>query len=124
MRTSFRLLINPDRPGDGEERWAIREQGDEVRVTQAERLDAAASATWPRMMDGDLRAQDTWVRNRSRYATLPGRDVRDAGTPLVSGPVSINVVPPWEARAGASVVQHEDVQTLPAPDAYPEPPFA
>jgi len=101
VRTSFRLLINPDRPGDGKERWAIREQADEVRVTQAERLDAAASATWHSMTDGDLRAQDIWLRSRSRYAMLPGRDVRDAGTPLVSGPVSINVVPPWEARAGA-----------------------
>ena len=79
---------------------AIREQADEVRVLEAERLDAAASAIWPKVMDGDLRAQDTWLRNRSRYATLLGLDVRDMGTPLVSGPVSINVVPPWEAMGG------------------------
>ena len=85
---------------------AIREQADEVRVMEAERLDAAAAAIWPKVMDGDLRAQDTWLRNRSRYATLLGLDVRDAGTPLVSGPVSINVVPPDAprgSRAGGGV---------------------
>ncbi len=101
---------------------AIREQADEVRVLEAERLDAAASAIWPKVMEGDLRAQDTWLRNRSRYATLLGLDVRDAGAPLVSGPVSINVAPPWEAGV-ASVVEHEAVLAPPAPDSYPEPPF-
>ena len=87
---------------------AIREQADEVRVMEAERLDAAAAAIWPKVMDGDLRAQDTWLRNRSRYATLLGLDVRDAGTPLVSGPVSINVVPPWEAQSSVSVIEDDD----------------
>ena len=103
---------------------AIREQADEVRAMEAERLDAAAAAIWPKVMDGDLRAQDTWLRNRSRYATLLGLDVRDAGTPLVSGPVSINVVPPWESKGVASVVEHQDVLPVPNPDAYAEPPFA
>ncbi|MBM3664533.1 MAG: hypothetical protein FJW92_01895 [Actinobacteria bacterium] len=103
---------------------AIREQADEVRVLGAERLDAAASAIWPEVMDGDLRAQDTWLQNRARHATLLGLDVRDAGTPLVSGPVSINVVPPWEAQQGASVVEHEDNPVPPAPESFPEPPFA
>jgi|GEM_PF-1552761 len=103
---------------------AIREQAGEVRVLEAERLDAAASAIWPKVMDGDLRAQDTWLRNRSRNATLLGLDVRDAGTPLISGPVSINVVPPWDAQHGASVVEHEDTPVPPDPQSLPEPPFA
>ena len=89
----------------------LRDRAAEVRALEAERLDAAAAAIWPKVMDGDLRAQDTWLRNRSRYATLLGLDVRDAGTPLVSGPVSINVVPPWETQGAASVVEHEDASS-------------
>ena len=41
----------------------LRERGAEVRALEAERLDAAAAAIWPKVMDGDLRAQETWLRN-------------------------------------------------------------
>ena len=90
----------------------LRDRAAEVRALEAERLDAAAAAIWPKVMDGDLRAQDTWLRNRSRYAGLLGLDVRDAGTPMVRGSVSINVVPPWEAHQDEDVIEHRETPGL------------
>ena len=54
----------------------IAEAADEFRALESERLDAAAQALWAKVMAGEERAQDTWLRNRSRYATLLGLDVR------------------------------------------------
>ena len=86
----------------------LRDRAAQVRALEAERLDAAAAAIWSKVMDGDLRAHDTWLRNRSRYATLLGLDVRDAGTPLVNGPVSINVAPPWEAQQDEDIIEYRE----------------
>ena len=95
----------------------LRDKAAQVRALEAERLDAAAAAIWPKVMDGDLRAQDTWLRNRSRYAGLLGLDVRDAGTPMVRGSVSINVVPPWEQTGRPTLSAPHEASALPAPEA-------
>ena len=87
----------------------LRDRAAQVRALEAERLDAAASAIWPKVLDGDLRAHDTWLRNRSRYSSLLGLDMRETGTPHVSDRVTITAVPPWERGAACvqSVIEHD-----------------
>ena len=40
----------------------ISEAADELRALEAERLDAAAAALWPKVMAGEERAQEVWLR--------------------------------------------------------------
>lgn len=43
-----------------------------LRDQESAGLDRAAAALWPKVLNGDARAQDTWLRNRARYAALNG----------------------------------------------------
>ena len=80
----------------------LRERGAEVRALEAERLDAAAAAIWPKVMDGDLRAQETWLRNRTRYSSLVGLDVRHESAVFTDDRlVNIITAPPWERGAAS-----------------------
>jgi hypothetical protein len=98
-----------------------------LRMMEAAKLDAAADAIFARVLDGDLNAHRTWLANRGRHATLLGLDAREAGGGSMGDvQVTINTAPPWDRSSmGAPlVVEHEAVLAPPAPDSYPEPPFA
>ena len=46
----------------------IADAAAELRAMERERLDRAAAAIWEQVAAGDLRAQETWLRNRQRYS--------------------------------------------------------
>jgi DNA-binding transcriptional ArsR family regulator len=46
----------------------------DLRDQESEAYDRAAVAIWPKVLAGDARAQDTWLRNRQRFARLHGLD--------------------------------------------------
>lgn len=54
----------------------LRRQADEsvaeLREQESARLDRAAAALWNKVLRGDARAQDTWLRNRASYRALHG----------------------------------------------------
>ena len=54
----------------------IAEAAGEFRALESERLDAAAQALWAKVVAGQERAQEVWLRNRTRFATLNGLDMR------------------------------------------------
>ena len=54
----------------------IENAADEFRALESERLDAAAAAIWAKIMAGEERAQEVWLRNRTRFATLNGLDMK------------------------------------------------
>jgi hypothetical protein len=78
----------------------IGEQADALRALESEKLDAAARALWPAVAEGDVRAQDTWLRNRARFAALLGLDLKPEIN-VSTGPeiLVINTTPPWEREA-------------------------
>jgi hypothetical protein len=43
-----------------------------LRDQETARLDRAAAALWPKVLQGDARAQDTWLRNRASFRALHG----------------------------------------------------
>jgi hypothetical protein len=43
-----------------------------LRDQESARLDRAAAAVWPAVLQGSARAQDTWLRNRAAYRALHG----------------------------------------------------
>lgn len=81
----------------------IAEHAEELRALEAKRLDAAAAAIWPRVQQGDPRAQDTWLRNRARYAALQGLDLKPPDV-TVDASQNVIVVPAWgEAPAQPAI---------------------
>jgi len=54
----------------------LRRQADEsvaeLREQESARLDRAAAAIYNKVLQGDARAQDTWLRNRASYRLLNG----------------------------------------------------
>ncbi|MDH3227561.1 MAG: hypothetical protein OEM67_10805 [Thermoleophilia bacterium] len=77
---------------------------------EMERLDAAAAVLWPKVLDGDLRAHDRWLRNRESYRRLLGLDEREtAGDETMQ--VIINL-PDW-AQPLAEVVDGEFTEVAP-----------
>ena len=54
----------------------MAEKAGEVRALESARLDAAAAAIWAKVAAGQERAQEVWLRNRTRFATLNGLDMR------------------------------------------------
>ena len=46
----------------------------DMRDVESVALGRAAAAIWPQVLKGNARAQDTWLRNRQRYARLHGLD--------------------------------------------------
>jgi hypothetical protein len=89
----------------------IGEQADALRALEAERLDAAARALWPAVAEGDVRAQDTWLRNRARYAALLGLDLKPEIN-VNTGPeiVIINTTPPWEKVLDGETVEVPQIE--------------
>jgi len=67
---------------------------DDVRALEAARLDAAANHIWARVREGDVRAQDTWLRNRQRYAALLGLDLKPPDV-TVDASQNVIVLPAW-----------------------------
>jgi hypothetical protein len=67
------------------------EFANEVRALEGEKLDAAAAAIWPQVAAGDARAQDTWLRNRARFAALFGLDRAVPPAQITNAPVSIRL---------------------------------
>lgn len=67
---------------------------DDVRALEASRLDAAANHIWPKVRAGDVRAQDTWLRNRQRYAALLGLDLKPPDV-TVDQSQNVIVLPAW-----------------------------
>lgn len=43
-----------------------------LRDQESARYDRAAAALWPKVLGGDARAQDTWLRNRASFRALHG----------------------------------------------------
>jgi hypothetical protein len=43
-----------------------------LRDQETARLDRAAAALWAKVLNGDARAQDTWLRNRAAFRALHG----------------------------------------------------
>lgn len=72
----------------------IAEHAPEVRAAEAAKLDEAAQAILPRVLEGDARAQDTWLRNRQRYASLLGLDLRPPDV-TVDQSQNVIVLPAW-----------------------------
>ena len=107
----------------------MRERVAEVRVLEAARLDAAASAIWSKVLEGDLRAHETWLRNRTRYSSLFGLDARQEPVALADNrTVNIVLSPPWEreARGTEPLILDEAIDEallVPDPESLPEPPF-
>ena len=107
----------------------MRERVAEVRVLEAARLDAAASAIWSKVLEGDLRAHETWLRNRTRYSSLFGLDARQEPVALADNrTVNIVLSPPWEreARDTEPLMLDEAIDEallVPDPESFPEPPF-
>jgi DNA-binding CsgD family transcriptional regulator len=79
-----------------------------VRALEAERLEKAAEAIWPRVKEGDARAQDTWLRNRQRYAALLGLDLKPPDV-TVDASQNVIVLPAWGEQA--PVVEGEATET-------------
>lgn len=54
----------------------LRRQADEtvaaLREQESARLDRAGAALWAKVLGGDARAQDTWLRNRASFRALHG----------------------------------------------------
>lgn len=54
----------------------LRRQADEtisaLRDQESARYDRAAAALWAKVLGGDARAQDTWLRNRASFRALHG----------------------------------------------------
>lgn len=99
-----------------------------LRAMEAERLDAAARAVMPAVLDGDLRAQDVWLRNRTRYATLLGLDARSSAAPSSTEQqvVVVNTAVPWMNGGAATALPpatSDLVLTPPDPESLIEPPF-
>lgn len=46
----------------------------DLREQESAAIDRAAVAIFPKVLAGDARAHDTWLRNRQRYARLHGLD--------------------------------------------------
>jgi hypothetical protein len=93
---------------------AIREQADELRAEEADRLNAAAAAIWPAVLKGQLRAQEVFIKNRARYADLLGLDLAPHREPP-QAPQILILDAPWERtpEAPGAVVDGEAVE-LPA----------
>jgi hypothetical protein len=53
----------------------IAEAADELRAGADARLDRAAEAVLPAVLAGELRAQETWLKNRQRFVALSGLDL-------------------------------------------------
>jgi hypothetical protein len=95
---------------------AIRDQADELRAEEADRLNAAAAAIWPAVQKGHLRAQEVFIKNRARYSDLLGLDLMPDREPV--GPPQIVVVTaPWDrepAPIDGEAVE-DPLPALPAP---------
>lgn len=46
----------------------------DLREQESARLDRSAAAIWAKVLQGDARAQDTWLRNRQAFRRLHGLD--------------------------------------------------
>jgi hypothetical protein len=79
---------------------AIREQAEELRAEEADRLNAAAAAIWPAVLKGQLRAQEVFIKNRARYADLLGLDLAPDREPPAPPQILI-LDAPWD-RAPAT----------------------
>jgi predicted transcriptional regulator len=72
----------------------INENAPAVRAREAALLDEAARAILPKVMEGDVRAQDTLLRNRQRYAALLGLDLKPPDV-TVDASQNVIVLPAW-----------------------------
>lgn len=73
----------------------ISEKADELRAMEAEKLDALSAVLWPKVLAGDLRATDRWLRAREAYRRLNGLDLRPEMDQQVPQVVVIDTRPPW-----------------------------
>lgn len=83
----------------------IADRAHELRAMESGKLDVAAQALWAKVVNGDTRAQTTWLRNRQRYADLLGLDIKPI--PAESGGLTfvINTALPWERPGHPDFVQ-------------------
>ncbi|MGI9539969.1 MAG: hypothetical protein ACR2N6_07460 [Miltoncostaeaceae bacterium] len=73
----------------------IAEAAENLRALESARLDAAAGALWSKVMSGEERAHEVWLRNRSRYGALNGLDLdRESDGPSTT--YIVNTAPPPE----------------------------
>jgi len=57
-----------------ETRHKIREEAETLRTEEMARMEVASDAVWVRVLEGDLRAIETWLKIRARWAALGGVD--------------------------------------------------
>ncbi len=57
-----------------ETRHKVREEAEALRTEEMQRMEAVSDALWHRALEGDLRAIETWLKVRTRYAALGGID--------------------------------------------------
>lgn len=72
----------------------INEHAPALRAAEAQKLEDAAQAIFPRVLEGDARAHDTWLRNRARYASLLGLDLKPPDV-TVDQSQNVIVLPAW-----------------------------
>jgi hypothetical protein len=92
----------------------ISEHTDRLRALESHRLDVAAAAIWPRVLAADVRAQDTYLRNRARHAALLGLDLKPPDV-TIDATSQVIVLPAWGEHP-AQAVDGEARELLP-PDA-------
>jgi hypothetical protein len=100
----------------------IAERAGELRAIESAKLDAAAAVLWPKVLEGDLRAHDRWLRNRESYRRLCGLDLMKAPDVTVQGPTIIVGGEVFGANgATADTIDGEatELPALPAPPAEP-----
>jgi hypothetical protein len=85
----------------------IAEHADDLRVTWAERIEAATRAIWPAVMAGDLAATDRFVKLADRFARLTGLDLRPPDVEVNIGPQFIvtSLPPDRPGYQGADVIE-------------------
>lgn len=72
----------------------ITQRPHEMRAREAALLDELARALITKALDGDVRAQDTLLRNRQRYAALLGLDLKPPDV-TVDQSQNVIVLPAW-----------------------------
>jgi hypothetical protein len=94
---------------------------DDFRKLQNERLDKALAAVWPKVLEGDSKAIDAFLRIEDRRSRLLGLDVKpeQSGTGGMVMNVLINGVPP---SSPLGLPSGEDVVTVIATDVIIEEP--
>jgi DNA-binding CsgD family transcriptional regulator len=73
-----------------------REHADELRVLEAERLEALHATLWPMALDGDLRAVDRVLRVRESFRRLFGLDLAAPEVGQTNNLFVLDNRPPWE----------------------------